>query len=237
MIEESRGPGPKVEFFKDLFKKNDIKSVLDIGYMTGNHIKFFTGYAEKVTAVNLLKGPARHPGADKVEASGITTLKVKLEGLDRISEGPFDLVTCLGDTLPMLGKRKNVKLALKKIRNKLTASGLAIVRLLNFNSDIMEKNRYYNPKTFKKDGRSYVLIRHSEYGKIKTRFDFIVTVISNDEIIDFFVDSLHMCTLKVNMFLKIAENSGFKRISLKGPDGKEAFNRKKHTFLYALMRR
>jgi hypothetical protein len=159
------------------------------------------------------------------------------EGLDKIPSGDFDLITTLGNTLPILGDRRKIKQALKKIRKKLAKNGVAIAQFLNFNSIVMEKNRFYPPKVFEKDGRTYVFIKHFEYGKIKTRADFIITVVYESKIEDFFINSSFLCTLKASLFLKMAKNSGFKKIEILGPGGKSVFNPKKDISLYALMYR
>ncbi|GAH22225.1 unnamed protein product [marine sediment metagenome] len=126
---------------------------------------------------------------------------------------------------------RKAKMLLKK------GNGLAIVQFLNFNSGVLEENRFYNPKVFKKDGKTYIFIKHFEYGKIKTRVDFIITVIYKNKVEDFFINSSYLCTLKANLFLKMAKNSGFKKIELLGPGGKGVFNGKRDISLYALLYR
>lgn len=224
-------------FFIDIFRKNDIGKVLDIGCGTGHHAQLFSEYAEKVVAIDPSGEAIEFAGEKVVKSPGVILLKEGFEGLDKIPGGPFDLVTVLGNTLPILGNRRKVKQALKKIRNKLAENGLAIIQFLNFNSSVMEENRFYPPKMVKKDGRNYVFIKHFEYGKIKTRVDFIITVTCGDKIENFFVNSSRLCTLKTALFMKMAGNAGFKGIELLGPGGKRAFNKKKDISLYALMRR
>jgi glycine/sarcosine N-methyltransferase len=225
------------DFFVDIFRKNNIGKVLDIGCGTGHHAQLFSEYAEKVVAIDPSEDAIKFAGEKVVKSPDVILLKEEFEGMDKISGGPFDLITVLGNTLPILGNRRKVKQALKKIRNKLTEDGLAVIQFLNFNSNVMEENRFYPPKMVKKDGRNYIFIKHFEYGKIKTRVDFIITVASRDKIEDFFVNSSSLCTLKTALFIKMATNAGFKSIEFLGPGGKRAFNRKKDISLYALIRR
>ena len=120
---------------------------------------------------------------------------------------------------------------------KLSGNGLAIVQFFNFYSNVLEKNRFHNPKVFEKDGKTYIFIKYYEYGKVKTRVDFIITVIYKNKVEDFFVNSSYLCTLKANLFFKMAKNSGFKKIELLGPGGRGVFNSKRDISLYALLRR
>ncbi|MDZ7837911.1 MAG: hypothetical protein U5N58_08140 [Actinomycetota bacterium] len=83
----------------------------------------------------------------------------------------------LGNTLPLLGSRRKVKLALKHCRNKLARGGVALFQFLNFNKSIIEENSYYQPKVVMEGQNQYVFLKHFEYGRVKTRADFIITEI------------------------------------------------------------
>ncbi len=224
-------------FFSGVFKKNNIESVLDIGCGTGHHAQLFSGYVKKVVAIDPLEKNINYAAKNIIKSANVTLIKEGFEGLDKIPSSDFDLITTLGNTLSILGDRRKIKQALKRMRKKLTGRGLAIAQFLNFNSGVMEKNRFYQPKVFEEDGKTYIFIKHFEYGKIKTRVDFIITVLNENRVEDFFVNSSFLCTLKVNLFLKMAKNSGFKKIKLLGPGGKGVFDPKKDISLYALMYR
>jgi len=225
------------DFFSGIFEKNEIEIVLDVGCGTGHYGQLFSGYAKKVIAVDPSGENIDYAGKNVIKSPNVTLIKEGFEGIDKIPYGQFDLITSLENTLPILGGRRKVKQALKKIRKKLSGNGLAIVQFLNFNSNVLEKNRFHNPKVFEKDGKTYIFIKYYEYGKVKTRVDFIITVIYKNKVEDFFVNSSYLCTLKANLFLKMAKNSGFKRIELLGPGGRGVFNSKRDVSLYALLRR
>ena len=225
------------DFFSKIFEENNVKSVLDIGCGTGHHAQLFSKYVKKVTAVDSSKENIDYAADNIVKSKNVALIREGFEGLDKIPPGDFDLITTLGNTLPILGDRRKVKSALKKMRKKLASDGLAVVQFLNFNSGVMDKNRFYPPKVFEKDGKTYIFIKHFECGKIKTRVDFIITVVDKNKVKDFFVNSSFLCTLKVNLFLKMVKNSGFKKIELLGPGGKAIFDPKKDISLYALLYR
>lgn len=225
------------DFFSRIFKDNKIESVFDIGCGTGHHAEFFSGYTKQVIAIDSSGEMIDYAKKKVVKSPNVTLLKEGFERLEKIPYGKFDLITCLGNTLPILKNRRNVKQALKKTRNKLSPHGVAIIQFLNFNPDLMEKNRFYSPKVFEKDGKTYIVIKHFEYGKIETRVDFIINVINKNKSEDFFINSSYLCTLKINLFLKMARNSGFKKIKLLGPGGKEAFDSGKDISLLALLYR
>lgn len=225
------------DFFSYIFKNNKIESMLDIGCGTGHHAEFFSGYAKKVIAIDPSGEAIDYAKKNIIKSPNIIMLKEGFEGLEKLPFGEFDLITSLGNTLPILKNRRNVKQALKKIRKKLAPHGFAIMQFLNFNSAVLEKNRFYDPRIFEKDEKTYILIKHFEYGKIKTRADFIITVINKNKPEDFFINSSYLCTLKINLFLKMARNSGFRKIELMGPGGKKVFDSTKDISLFALLYR
>ncbi len=225
------------EFFKIIFKERKISRVLEIGCGTGHHAQLFSKYAEEVIAIDPAGEMLEYAKKNVIDSKKIVLLEKGFEDLDSLPYKKFDLVTSLGNTIALLEDRKKVKQALKKTRQKLSKNGLAIFQFLNFNSDIIDGNRFYSPKVFVKDGKTYVFIKHFEYGKKKTRVDFIITALINDKAEDFFVNSSLLCTLKAGLFLKMAKNSGFKKIEFLGPGGKGPFDPKKHISLYALLYR
>jgi SAM-dependent methyltransferase len=224
-------------FFSQIFKQNSIETVLDIGCGTGHRAQLLSGYAKKVIATDSSGENIDYAAANIVKSSNIALIKEGFDRLDKLPVDSFDLITALDNFLPVLGDRKKVKNALKKIKKILSKNGLAVVQFLNFNFNVIEKNRFYKPKVFKKDSKNYISIKHFEYGKIKTRMDLITIEICKKMVEDFFISTSFLCTLKADLFLKMAKNSGFKKIKLLGPDGKKIFNPKKDTSLYALMYR
>lgn len=225
------------DFFLKLFKEGSVKSVLDVGCGTGHHAQLFSEYVDKVVAADPSEENIGYAKRKIIKSANVTLINEGFEGLDKIPPGDFNLITTLGNTLPILGSRRKIKQALKKMKKKLAKNGLAVAQFLNFNSRIMEKNRFYPPKVFQKDGKTYILIKHFEYGKTKTRVDFITTVLSENQVEDFNVNSTYLCTLKASIFLKMAKNSGFSRIELLGPGGRTTFNPKIDISLFALMYR
>ena len=224
-------------FFEKIFNERKIGRVLEIGCGTGHHAQMFAGYAREVTAIDPDPDMVDFAGKNTIKAQNVTLYQKGFEDLESLPPGDFDLITSLGNTLPILGDRKKIKTALKNMRKRLADGGLAVLQFLNFSSTIIDKNDYYSPKVFEKDGFTYVFIKHFQYGKVKTRVDFIITRLKGSSAHDFFVNSSYLATLKVNMFKSMAKNAGFKKIRLTGTGGSEQFDPKKHISLYALLER
>lgn len=223
-------------FFEKIFKHKKIKSILDIGCGTAHHAQFFSNYADKVTAIDPSEEMIDYARKNIVKSKNVILKKGGFENLNRLVPEKFDMVVCLGNTFPILGNRRSVKLAIKSIKKKLCDDGLSIIQFLNFEPKVMDENKFYYPKIFTKNNKKYIFIKHFEYGKLKTRVDFLITVLDNkNRVENFMVNSSYLCTLRINIFLKMAENSNFKRIELLGTGGTQKFDKKKHISLYALL--
>jgi len=223
-------------FFEGIINANNVKNMLDIGCGTGHHAQMFSDMVSSVTAIDPYKDMIDFAAANIIKSGNVTLLNAGFEDFMEKVPGNFDMVTCLGNTLPLLGTRRAVKLALKNTRKKLSKGGIAVFQFLNFEPQMIEKNRYYQPKSAKKDGSQYIFMKHFEYGKINTRADFIIIEIDREgNISNFYNRSSFFCTLRKDIFLKMAFNSGYKKVKLLSPGGEEDFDHKKHISLYALL--
>ena len=225
------------DFYDRIFKMAEISSVLDIGCGTGHHAEFFAGYADRIAAVDPDQDMIDYAGKNVIKSPKVTLYRAGFEDLNKLPEGKFDLITSLGNTIAILGDRRKIKQALKSIRARLSKNGIVLLQFLNFSSKIIGENNYYQPKVFEKDGNTYIFIKHFQYGRQKTRVDFIITELKNNKVKDFFVNSTYLATLKVSIFKSMAKNSGFKRIELFGTGGNGIFEPKKHISLYVLLSR
>ena len=223
------------DFFEDILNKGNIKRVLEIGCGTGHHAEMFAGYVPEVVAMDPDADMVAFAGKNVIRSKNVTLYQKGFEDMDSLPPGEFDLITSLGNTLPILGDKKKIKQALKKIKGRLAKDGTAVLQFLNFSSVIIDRNNYYPPKVFEKDGFTYVFIKHFQYGRQKTRVDFIITRLKGNTVDDFFVNSSYLATLKVNIFKSMAVNAGFKNIKLIGTGGKEEFDPRKHISLYAVL--
>lgn len=224
------------KFYDKIFKQKKVRNMLDIGCGIGRHADFFSDYADSVTAMDPSEKMLDYAREHVVKSPKIKLVKGGFEDLLTLIPEKFDLIVCVGNTLPILENRRKIKLALKNTRKKLNSGSRAIFQFLNFEPKVIEKNMYYSPKILRKDDKNYVFMKHFEYGRVKTRVDFLITRLSsNDTIEDFSVRSSYLCTLRKNLFLKMASNSGFKKIEIKGTNGMAEFNKNTDISLYAIL--
>jgi glycine/sarcosine N-methyltransferase len=225
------------DFFSGLFNSNRTKKLLDIGCGTGRHAELFSTFVDEVFAMDPSSEMIDYCREKVIKSKNVKLIHGGFKELANITDSGFDAITCLGNTLTLLETRKKVKNALKITRKKLNKGGIAVFQFINFEKDMIEKKRYYEPKIVIKDRKTYIFNRHFEYDKLKTRADFITTVLDDKNNIETFdVNTTIMCTLKIRIFNKMALNSGFKKISYIGNNAKDIFDKSKHLSLFAVLK-
>ena len=226
----------EMELLLHIINKYRVNSILDIGCGTGHHLQALSGYVDKLVGLDPLKDTIEYAQNKVVTAKNVTLKVAGFEDLGHMDLPEFDLVMSLGNTLTLPGTRRKVKQALKHCRKKLSKEGAALFQFLNFNRSIIEKNSYYRPKVVRWEGKQYLFLKHFNYGRIKTKADFIIAGIGDgDKVEHFEINSSLMCTLKRSLFISMAKNAGYSDIELRGPSGKEGFNYQKDISLYALL--
>lgn len=131
-------------FEKIIFEKN-IKKCLDAGCGIGLHSIILSKLGVDVVGIDLSKGMI----LKAQELSEKFNSKAKFETLDFLQtkdkfKDEFDLVICLGNTLPHLLNERDLLLALRNFHNALKKGGLLIVQILNYDKIIQNEERIIN---------------------------------------------------------------------------------------------
>jgi glycine/sarcosine N-methyltransferase len=149
MIDWESRLGRETPFFEKLFADYHVKSVLDAGCGTGRHcFHFSTLGAETVVGadssekiVELAQGRAAAIGGElRFVQAGFTELA------DRIS-GPFNLVSCLGNSISHVLTYDELELAFKHFRKLITRDGVVLIHLLNWERKIAQEERFFPPRS------------------------------------------------------------------------------------------
>ena len=153
------------DFFYSIFIGKNVKRVLDVGCGTARHAQLFSSFVDEVYAMDPSEDMIEFARKKVVKSENIVLLKGGFKDLGKLNLGKFDAITCLGNTLPLLGNRKNVKSALKNTKKKLKKNGFAVFQFLNFEKKMIEKNRYYKPKILLHNDKNTFFINTSNMEK------------------------------------------------------------------------
>lgn len=150
-------------------------NVLEFGCGTGSVLVglSFAGY--KVTGVDLSAEMLRS-AHEKAGRFGVEAKFIKADITDIDLKQNYDLLLCLGNTVPLIYRMKDARKLFHNFTRHLRPGGTLIIQQLNY--DRILKNR---PKTFAVD-RSESHIRIKQYKYERSLIDFAVTLVDHSKI-------------------------------------------------------
>jgi len=186
--------GAEKTFFESVFKKNEVKTVLDCACGTGQHLYMFSemglcvcgsDYSESMLEV------AKH----NLERHGKTMplCQCNFRYLEHKHTDMFDAVVCLTTALPHLHTDEELATALKSMKNRLNGNGLLILTqgttpyTLSLPAIEVVVNRNDFSRIFVKEHNErfqtiHVLdLFHSESRNESNQYDIVYRIILDDE--------------------------------------------------------
>jgi SAM-dependent methyltransferase len=148
-------------FFRKLFEEHRVKSVLDCACGTGRHAVEFARWGHSVSGCDISREmlllAERNAAAAGVDvaffAAGLTEIARKARGRK------FDAVVCLGNSLPHLLTQRELDQAMRSIRRVLTAGGVFVVQIRNYDRIVHENLRFMPPTSAKQGDREVIFFR------------------------------------------------------------------------------
>jgi SAM-dependent methyltransferase len=131
------------DFFRRVFEENDVRSVLDAACGTGVHAVGFARRGLRSAGADL--SPAMIDQArENAHAAGVDVdLQVAaFGGLAERFTGPFDAVTCLGNSLPHLLNDSSLAEALSDFALLLRPGGVLVIQNRNYDRLLRERQRF-----------------------------------------------------------------------------------------------
>ncbi len=171
-------------FFRDLFAREGVSRVVDVGSGSARHAIMFATWGLDVTAVDpdesmlaRARANAERFAAD-VEAAGgsIRVVEGGFGSLHRLGVEAADAVTCTGNALPHVAGRDGLTEALADFGGVLVPGGVLVLHLLNHDRLLQKRTRVIAPKVVETaSGATKVFVRVIDYpqGDDVFVFDFV----------------------------------------------------------------
>ncbi len=174
-------------FFRELFEREGVKRVIDVGAGSARHSIMFATWGLDVVAVDpdesmLAQARANAERFSADMAAGGGSLRIIQGGfgeLDRLGIGPADALVCTGNALPHVDGRDGLTVTLADFASVLAPGGVLILHLLNHSRLLAGKSRVVPPKIVETAaGDTKVFVRVIDYpeGEEFLDFDFITLV-------------------------------------------------------------
>lgn len=147
--------------FRTVFRANKVERVLDVGCGTGMHARLFAQMGLKVTASDpvpaMIEATRRNLGgmnADLVVA--------RFDETAAKCGGPFDCITCVGNSLPHVLTDDELRSSLTAIAAGLRDGGVVVIHGNNYDAIVENDERIMPLRSVRKGTSEYVFIRMFE---------------------------------------------------------------------------
>jgi len=160
-------------FFNKLFKENRVKKVLDLACGTGHHSIYFAQSGYTVTGADKSKEMIRLAKRNSKGISGGKFINTGFLDIYPRLKDRFDAVICLGNSLPHLLSKKDLKKTLQNIYNLLNPEGILIIQNRNYDKILFRKIRFMFPNIIDREDERIVFLRMLDFNKSKIIFNLI----------------------------------------------------------------
>ncbi len=161
-------------FFKDLFKQQHVKRVLDAGCGTGMHAILFADWGYEVIGTDLSGEMVKKAKENALKsASKASFIKAGFGQLRSKVQGEFDAVTCLGNSLPHLLTKDGLAQALRDIYSMLSNGGVFVTQNRNYDKVMAEKNRFMPLEAATLDDREILFFRLLDFCEDSIGFNIV----------------------------------------------------------------
>jgi glycine/sarcosine N-methyltransferase len=136
------------------------RRVLDAACGTGQHAIALARQGYEAVGADLSAGMiawARRSAA--AEGMDIAFVGAGFGHLAAVTEGTFDAVLCLGNSLPHVLSREGLATTLQDWAALLRPGGLLFVQNRNFDRVLAEGDRWMPPQAYREDGREWLFVR------------------------------------------------------------------------------
>lgn len=218
-------------FFEDLFAANNVRSVLDVGCGTGMHPVMFAKWGLKVCGADLSEPMIAKAKANAKKAGvKIRFVRSGFEELPTAFPTPFDVVTCLGNSLPHVLTDKELLATLEAFHAVLRPEGMLVIHNLNYDRLEARKQRFLNPKHAHRGERDFLFLRFFDFPersrttKSQPWTFNVVTLMQEDKQWRLHMEATEHRPLKQKELATLMGKAGFEGIQAYGDYQQEPFN-------------
>jgi len=170
-------------FFRELFEREGVRRVIDIGAGSARHAIMFATWGLDVVAVDpddsMLEqahlNAARFVHDIGANSGSLEIVQGGFGELHKLVTESVDAVTCTGNALPHVAGRDGLTEALADFASVLVPGGLLVLHLLNHERLLSKRPRTIPPKVVDTDEGTFVFVRVIDYppGDEFLDFDFL----------------------------------------------------------------
>jgi glycine/sarcosine N-methyltransferase len=156
----------ELPFIERQLEAAGVRRVLDAACGTGQHAIALAKRGYHVVGTDLSEGMIAQAQRN-ASAEGVTTSFVQagFGHLAAATEGAFDAVLCLGNSLPHVLTSEELAATLSDWAALLRPGGLLFVQVRNFDRVLASEDRWMPPQAHREDGREWLFVRFYDLRK------------------------------------------------------------------------
>jgi SAM-dependent methyltransferase len=204
-------------FFKSVFKRYNVKSILDCSCGTGKHVIKFAQLGFDATgsdiSIEMVKKARRNAASLSIDTIFV---HADFKRLADVFDRKFDCVVCLGNSLNHELKDNGMLSALKSMHDVLRDRGVVIVQIRNLPKLVEEKKRIF-PIHFHKEpnGDRKLFIYVLDFHKSSVTFN-VISFLEFDGEPKFEVNSVDYRIVSAEKLETLMTEAGFKELETYG---------------------
>ena len=151
-------------FFRDTFAEHGVRRVLDAACGTGMHAIAFSRMGMSCAGADLSPVMVEQAKAN-ARAAGVE-LDLEVAGFGGIAariRGPFDAVTCLGNSLPHLLDDASLAAAFADFATLLRPGGVLVIQNRNYDRLLRERQRFMPPASREDESGETIYLRITDF--------------------------------------------------------------------------
>jgi glycine/sarcosine N-methyltransferase len=206
----------ELPFIRSLLQANDAKRVLDSACGTGHHAIALTQQGYQAVGIDLSPGMVDQARKNAEAASVAVSFYVTCLGeLSRTVPYRFDAILCLGNSLPHIVDKTDLRAALKDMAAVLQPGGILLLQNRNYDRVWGEKVRFMPLITHQEGDQEWLFFRFMDFGPETLTFN-MVTFHKADEEWHYRIGSTQLRPLFRAYLENLLRELGFDRVEAYG---------------------
>jgi ubiquinone/menaquinone biosynthesis C-methylase UbiE len=207
----------ELPFFKSIFGRYNVKSVLDCSCGTGKHVIKFLQLGFEATgsdvSIQMVKKAQKNAASLAINASFV---QADFKKLTDVFDREFDCVVCLGNSLNHELKEKSMLSALRSMYDVLRDKGQVIIQIRNLPKLVKEKKRIFPVHSHKEpNGDRKLFIYVLDFHRSNVTFN-VVSFLEFDGKPRFEVNQVDYRIVSAEKLEALMTETGFKKPEIYG---------------------
>jgi len=201
-----------LNFYKGLFKKHDVHSVLDVACGTGNYLVAFSQWGMDAMGVDLdpaMVAAAKQKAQDT--GTGFPVMEADMRNLGKEVQRPFQAVICMGNSFAHLSSITDMEKAAAGFAEITEKNGLLIIQIVNY--DRVLKDKVTELPTIENQEANLRFVRKYKYDAGKNLIHFQTHLQVGDEE---YQNSIPLYPLQKDDLESIMKKAGYRQIEFYG---------------------